>query len=59
MMVGPIDKLNCFGDSASLGLHRDAVPQEAVDDFIIVVEAAGRVLGLSIEQVDGAPDPLI
>ena len=54
----PVDELDRLGDLAGLDLHRHAVAQEAVDRLVVFVEAAVRVLGLGLEQVDRAADLL-
>lgn len=54
--VFPVDELDGFGVLAGGGFDLNAVAQEFVDFFVVVVEAAGGLVGCGVEFVEGLAD---
>jgi hypothetical protein len=54
--LGPVDEMDGFGGLAYVRLHGDAVAQQLVHRFVVGVGAAGLVVGLGAESVDGFGD---
>ena len=54
--VFPVDELDGLGVFAGAGFDLDAVAQEFIDFFVVVVEAAVGVVGFGAEFVEGLAD---
>ncbi len=54
--VLPVNELNGFGVLAGGGFDLDAVAQEFVDFFVVVVEASSGFVGGAVEFVEGLAD---
>lgn len=52
----PVDELDGGGGLAGAGFDLDAVVEKGVDGFVVVVEAAGGVVGCGAEFVEGLGD---
>jgi hypothetical protein len=54
--VLPVDQGDGFGEFTGGGFDLDAVVEQAVDGFVVFVEAAGGFVGFGAESVEGGAD---